>query len=84
MHSLSNQRQLMKTQKPLSTIDEARSFVSNYFKENEETLWIDESLNDPIGMNMAIICDGILAAGYRPNGFEQKEGFRIYKYVKEE
>jgi len=35
-----------------------------------------------MGMNMAIIADSILKAGYMPNGFEQKKGFRIYKYKK--
>ena len=30
-------------------------------------------------MNMAIIGDGILKAGYMPDGFDQKNGYRVYK-----
>jgi hypothetical protein len=36
-----------------------------------------------MGMNMAIIVDGILKAGYMPDGFDKKNGYRIYKYKKE-
>ncbi len=34
-------------------------------------------------MNMAIISDAILNAGYMPVGFVQKDGYRIYNYLKE-
>lgn len=47
--------------------------------ENLE-LNISDSLNDPMRMNMAIITDKALAKGFFPNGFIQKEGYRIYKY----
>ena len=67
---------------PLTTVEEAREYISNNFKNPEETLWIAESLNDNVGMNMAIIGDKILKTGYMPNGFDQKEGYRIYKYKK--
>lgn len=66
-----------------NTIEEARAFVQENFKNKEETLWISDELNDPMGMNMAIIADGILKAGYIPDGFNQKDGYRIYKYNKE-
>lgn len=68
---------------PLTDLDEARKFVQENFKNAEETLWISDELNDPMGMNMAIIADGILKAGYMPDGFDQKNGYRIYKYNKE-
>lgn len=67
---------------PLKDLDEARKFVQNNFKHTKETLWLSDELNDPIGMNMAIIVDGILKAGYMPDGYEQKNGYRIYKYNK--
>ncbi len=67
---------------PLKTVDEAISFITKNFKDLEETLWIANSLNDNVGMNMAIIVDKLLKAGYIPNGFDEREGFRIYKYKK--
>ena len=70
-------------QVPLKTLEEARIFVQENFKSKDETLWISDDLNDTMGMNMAIIADGILKAGYMPDGFDQEDGYRIYKYNKE-
>lgn len=67
---------------PLKSLDEARKFVQDNFKNTEETLWISDEINDPMGMNMAIIANGILKEGYMPDGFDQKNGYRIYKYNK--
>jgi hypothetical protein len=67
---------------PIISLSEAVLFVDENFKDSIETLWISESLNDNIGLNMSIISDGILKDGYMPNGFEQKDGYRIYKYKK--
>jgi hypothetical protein len=36
---------------------------------------------DPMGMGMAIVVDGILKHGYFPRGFEQRQGYRLYKYA---
>ena len=69
-------------QNPIRTIEEANAYVQENFKNPEETLWISDELQDPIGMHMAIIADGILKAGYMPDGFDQKEGYRIYKFNK--
>jgi len=68
---------------PITLIEEARSVVSENFKEPIETLCISDSLNDSMGINMAIILDEALKTGYMPDGFEQKDGYRIYKYKKE-
>ena len=68
--------------KPITTIENAKKYIKENFKSNEETLLISDELNDPIGMNMAIIVDDILGLGYDVNGFEQKKGYRIYKYKK--
>lgn len=65
---------------PLKTTDEAIAYITEHFKRPEETLWIASSLNDKVGMNMAIIGDKLLKTGYLPNGFEQRSGYRIYKY----
>ena len=56
--------------------------MSKHFKNAEETLWIINSLNDDLGMNMTLIGDKILKLGYLPNGYDQEEGYRIYKYKK--
>jgi hypothetical protein len=37
---------------------------------------------DLIGAGMAVILDKILGLGYLPDGFEQKNGFRLYRYKK--
>ena len=68
--------------KPLTSVEEAKIYISDNFKNPEETLWIADSLNDNVGMNMALIMDQLLKVGYMPNGFDQKEGYRIYKYKK--
>ena len=73
-----------KERMPISSLEEARNYVKENFNGSFETLMISESLHDQMGMNMAIIADGILKAGYMPDGFEQKGGYRIYKYKKEE
>jgi hypothetical protein len=36
---------------------------------------------DTMGAGMAILVDGILAQGYIPDGFEQRDGYRLYSYV---
>ena len=70
-------------QNVLTTIEDARNYVTESFNDKEEILMISDELNDAMGLNMAIIADGILKKGYMPNGFEQKDGYRIYKYQKD-
>jgi hypothetical protein len=41
---------------------------------------ISDELQDPVGVNIAINTDCALAKGWEPNGFEQRDGFRIYHY----
>ncbi len=36
---------------------------------------------DTMGAGMAVIVDGILGQGYIPDGFEQRDGYRLYSYV---
>ena len=43
-------------------------------------LAVSDSLQDPIGMNMAIIGDAILEKGWDMNGYHQMDGYRIYRY----
>jgi hypothetical protein len=69
---------------PLASWEEAKTYIGQYFTASIETLWISDSMHDPVGMTMAIIGDVILKAGYLPAGFEQKDGYRIYTYQKME
>ncbi len=41
-----------------------------------------EGKADTIGAGMAVLLDKILTFGYEPDGFEQKSGFRLYRYKK--
>jgi hypothetical protein len=33
-----------------------------------------------VGLNMALILDHVLARGWLPDGYEQRDGYRIYRY----
>ena len=37
---------------------------------------------DTMGAGMAIVLDHVLAKGFWPDGFEQKAGYRVYRYKK--
>ena len=66
---------------PIADIDEALKIVKEHNGLPEEIqLPISDSINDSLGLNMAIITDAILKRGWLPNDFIQKEGFRIYLY----
>ena len=67
--------------KPTTTIDEARQVIKEYTGPPDNfALPISDQLQDSWGVNMAIIMDALLDKGWEPNGFEQREGFRIYRY----
>lgn len=66
---------------PVTTVAEALKRVENYKGAAKDfVLPVADSLQDPAGANMAIITDKILGKSFFPNGFEQKDGFRVYKY----
>ncbi len=67
--------------KPISGLKEAQTLIDNYTGEVDAfELPISDELQDPMGMSMAVITDSILKKNWVPNGFVQKEGFRIYLY----
>ncbi len=71
--------------KPIETVDEALKIIDSYDELPKElTLPVSDSFQDPAGANMAIIVDRILSIGLMPDGYEQKEKYRIYKYVEME
>jgi len=66
---------------PVTTVEEAIRIIAEYQgAASDFQLPIAESLLDPVGMNMAIITDNILGKDFMPDGFEQKAGYRLYKY----
>jgi len=38
------------------------------------------NLLDPVGLNMALVTDAILAREWEPNGYIEGDGCRIYRY----
>ncbi|MEO0536785.1 MAG: hypothetical protein AAF215_23350 [Cyanobacteria bacterium P01_A01_bin.123] len=66
---------------PITKVEEALLKIDQFFgTASELRLPISDSLNDSVGINMAIITDKILAKGWIPNGFEAKDGYRVYLY----
>ncbi len=71
--------------KPIETVDEALKIIDSYDELPKDfALPVADSLQDPVGANMAIIVDRILSKGLMPDGYEQKEKYRLYKYVEME
>ena len=67
--------------KPITDIEEAVRLVDTYDGTPESfRLPIHDLLQDPIGLNMALVLDHVLARGWFPDGYEQESGYRIYKY----
>lgn len=69
-------------EKPFTEVRTATAFIHGYKGLAEDlNLLISDNMNDSMGINMTIITDSILNKGFLPDGFEQKNGFRIYKYT---
>ena len=67
--------------KPVTTVEEARSLIDAFKGRPEDfELPISIDLLDPVGINMAIITDAILAREWEPNGYTEGDGCRVYKY----
>ena len=66
---------------PFETVEDAIAFVKAYDGKAEDLqLPISDSLIDDVGANMAIITDQVLAKDFWPDGFEQRDGYRLYSY----
>jgi hypothetical protein len=67
--------------KAVTTIEEARRLIESFTGKPEDfELPIANELLDPVGVNMAIITDAILAREWEPDGYTEGKGCRIYKY----
>ena len=66
-----------------TSLEAALEAINSFDGEAENFLLpISDEMNDAVGLNMAIITDHILAKGWTPDNFEQRKGFRIYRYRK--
>ena len=67
--------------KPITTVAEARRLIASFTGRPEDfRLPVANELLDPVGVNMAIITDDILAREWEPDGYVEGSGCRIYKY----
>lgn len=65
----------------VTTVDEARRLIDSFKGKPEDfELPISNELLDPMGIQMAIITDAVLARGWEPDGYTEGDGCRIYKY----
>lgn len=66
---------------PFTSVQDAVTFLDAYKGTAADLkLLISDSLLDPTGVNMVVITDSILAKEFLPDGFEQKDGYRVYQY----
>lgn len=66
---------------PCGSLEEALEAVGDFGGAPEEfELALADSLLDPSGLNMAIITDAILERGWEPDGFEDKDDHRLYRF----
>ncbi|MEA9566265.1 hypothetical protein [Xanthomonas sp. WHRI 8932A] len=49
-------------------------------RPDEFELLISNTLHDPFGVTMAVITDRGLGRSWWPEGFEQRDGYRLYRY----
>ena len=67
--------------KALVTVEEAIAAVDAFSGPAQDfELPISDDLQDAMGLSMAMITDCVLKRGWMPDGFEQCDGFRIYRY----
>lgn len=67
---------------PAGNLDEALALIDAHKgPPSDFVLAIADSMNDAVGLNMAVLTDRILSRGWMPNGFEQRDGYRVYRYV---
>lgn len=66
---------------PINDVADAEKRIQAHTGAPEKfTLPISNSLLDPVGVNMAIITDWMLARGWEPDGFVLHENYRLFRY----
>jgi len=72
---------MVHTMRPFTDVQEAIRYIQNFAGCPEDLeLPISDSLQDPTGMSMVLITDEVLSRGWEPDGYEQRDGYRIYRY----
>jgi hypothetical protein len=67
--------------KPIASAQEGMTKVDTFSGPPEAfVLAVPAGLLDPLGVNMARITDRVLARGWQPDGFEQHDGYMLYRY----
>jgi hypothetical protein len=67
--------------KPFKDVRKAAKYLENYEgKASDLKLPICNGLQDPVGINMAIITEIALVKGREPNGYDEQEDYRVYTY----
>ena len=62
-------------------IDAARREIEQYSGSPEDfSLPVSDEIHDSTVITMAVITEAILAKGWDLDGFEQHDGYRVYKY----
>ncbi len=63
---------LLTYMEPFTDIEKAKEYILKYEGGVKEFLLpISDSINDPIGINMALLLDALLKKGWEPDGFER-------------
>ena len=71
----------VKAPKTVCSVQEALDTIDSFDGNPEDfELAIPEALLDAVGINIAIITDRILQRGWRPDGFTQGSGYRVFTY----
>jgi hypothetical protein len=66
---------------PCQSVEEALKAIRRFSGSPDEfKLAVAKTFLDPMGVNMAVVTDAILARGWMPDGFEDKGDHRLYRY----
>lgn len=66
---------------PVLTVDEALSLIDAFDGPAVKfVLAVNEALLDPMGLNMALITDRVLAKGWEPAGSSEHAGYTMFRY----
>lgn len=79
-HTLKSNVMIFKAAEGARAHVEATKITGNHFELSLSNDLTFAGEPDTMGAGMAIILDAILAQGYEPDGFEQREGYRLYHY----
>jgi hypothetical protein len=65
----------------IQSVEEALQLVDSFDGRPEAfQLAVPTTLLDPVGINLAIITDRVIARGWQPDGFVEADGCRVFHY----